>query len=84
MNTHLIKILDREISVKSSESKEFVAQVESFINERLFTIKDSLKRDDRDLVFILCLLNITEELLKSTSNKDLNERLEKLLSKLNP
>jgi len=62
--THLVTVLGREISVRSSAPAEKVQAVETFVNERLHQIGAALKSGDAQLVLTMALLNTTEELLE--------------------
>lgn len=83
---HVVRVLGRELSVKSSASIEKVRSVEAFINERLEEIGSVLKNADAQLVLTLALLNITEELLDLRSaleqNRSLDDRLRGIIEKL--
>lgn len=61
--THLVTVLGRELSVRSSAPVEKVQAVESFVNARLHDIGSALKSGDAQLVLMLALLNTSEELL---------------------
>lgn len=62
--THLVTVLGREISVRSSAPAEKVQAVETCVNERLHQIGAALKSGDAQLVLTMALLNTTEELLE--------------------
>ena len=62
--THLVTVLGREFSVRSSASADKVQAVESFVNARLHEIGSALKSGDAQLVLMLALLNTSEELLE--------------------
>ncbi|HEX9022489.1 MAG TPA: cell division protein ZapA [Geobacteraceae bacterium] len=62
--THLVTVLGREISVRSSAPAEKVQAVEAFVNERLLEIGGALRSGDAQLVLTLALLNTAEELLE--------------------
>ena len=62
-SSHRIRILGREIQVRSSASSEAVTAVEEFINRRLAEVAVSLPNADQQLVTLLTLLNITESYL---------------------
>lgn len=84
--THLVTVLGREISVRSSAPLAKVQAVESFVNSRLHDIGAALKSGDAQLVLTLALLNTTEELLDlraaRESDASLNDRLQGMLDKL--
>jgi len=62
--THVVRVLGREFSVRSSASVEKVQAVESFVNARVHEIGSALKSGDAQLVLMLALLNTSEELLE--------------------
>ena len=84
--SHLVTVLGREISVRSSASAEKVYAVESFVNVRLQEIAAALKSGDVQLVLTLALLNTAEELLtlrnERESDASLDGRLQGIIEKL--
>lgn len=62
-SSHRIRILGREIQVRSSASAEAVTAVEEFINKRLAEVAVSLPNADQQLVTLLTLLNLAESYL---------------------
>jgi cell division protein ZapA len=67
---HVVSVLGREISVRSSAPAERVQAVETYVNDRLQEIGSALKSGDAQLVLTLALLNTVEEML---SLRDLKE-----------
>ena len=61
--SHRIRVLGREIQVKSSASAESVREVEAYLNERAAEVAVSLPNADQQLVSLLVLLNVTESYL---------------------
>jgi cell division protein ZapA len=84
--THLVTVLGRELSVRSSAPAEKVQAVESFVNTRLHDIGSALKSGDAQLVLMLALLNTSEELLelRDAAERDahIDVSLRRLLEKL--
>ena len=84
--SHLVTVLGRELSVRSSASAEKVHAVESFVNERLQEIGAALKSGDVQLLLTLALLNISEELLTLRNEREcdssLDEKLQGIIEKL--
>lgn len=84
--SHLVTVLGRELSVKSSASAEKVHAVESFVNGRLQEIGSALKSGDVQLVLTLALLNTAEELLTLRNEREndvsLDNRLQGIIEKL--
>lgn len=60
---HRIRVLGREIQVRSSSSVEAVQEVEAFVNRKLAEVAVSIPNADQQLVTILTLLNISESYL---------------------
>jgi len=84
--THLVTVLGREISVRSSAPAETVQAVESFVNDRLLKIGGALRSGDAQLVLTMALLNTAEELLelKAAGRHDaaIDERLQGIIDRL--
>ena len=84
--THLVTVLGREISVRSSAPPEKVQAVESFVNGRLLEIGGALRSSDAQLVLTLALLNTAEELLelKAAGKRDasLDAKLQGIIDRL--
>ena len=83
---HSVRILGREISVKSSAPAEKVQAVEDFVNNKLQEIGGALKSGDAQLVLTLALLNTVDELfeLRAANERDasLDNRLQGIINKL--
>jgi cell division protein ZapA len=84
--THLVTVLGRELSVRSSAPAEKVRAIETFVNGKLQEIGAALKSGDAQLVLTLALLNTVEELLdlRAARERDttLDDRLQGILEKL--
>ena len=84
--SHTVRVLGRELSVRSSASADKVQSVETFVNRRLQEIGSALRSGDAQLVLMLALLNTAEELLEFRSAGDsdagFNDRLKGIISKL--
>jgi len=61
--SHRIRILGREIQVKSSSSVESVREIEAYLQERAAEVALSLPSADQHLIALLVLLNTTESYL---------------------
>lgn len=61
--SHRIRVLGREIQVRSNASVEAVQEVEAYVNQRLAEVAASIPSADQQLVTLLSLLNITESYL---------------------
>ncbi|MDD2900738.1 MAG: cell division protein ZapA [Desulfuromonadaceae bacterium] len=77
--THVVRVLGREISVKSSAPPEQVQGVETYVNERLMEIGGALKSGDAQLVLTLALLNTAEEMLALQNLKETEQEAENRL-----
>jgi len=83
--THSIKVLGRELQVKSTASPEHVAQVEALVNEKVAEV--SAATTDTQVVGILALLNIAEAYLAlknecEEERRSSRERLTSLVERL--
>jgi cell division protein ZapA len=84
---HRIKVLGRELKVRSISSAESVREVEAFVNERLAEVAASVNSTDPQIVAILTLMNITESYLALARENDTfrqqgNERISRMLNLL--
>jgi cell division protein ZapA len=61
--SHRIRILGREIQVKSNSSVESVREVEEYLHDRAAEVALSLPNADQHLIALLVLLNTTESYL---------------------
>jgi len=81
---HRIRVLGRELQVRSTASSERVRQIEAYVNCTIAEIEASTRINDLQVVAILALLNITESYLDISSqsaeyHKAAKERLSRLL-----
>ncbi len=60
---HRIRILGRELQVRSSASPETVREVEAFVNGKLAEVASAVSSADSQVVAILALMNIAEAYL---------------------
>jgi cell division protein ZapA len=83
---HVVRVLGREISVRSSSAAEQVQAVETFVNDRLQEIGSALKSSDAQLVLTLALLNTAEEMLSLRNLKEsqrlVDDRLRGVIERL--
>lgn len=77
---HSVRVLGREISVRSSAPAEKVQAVETFVNDRLQQIGSALKSGDAQLVLSLALLNTAEEMLELRGAKEADNALDSRVS----
>ena len=73
---HTVRVLGRDISVRSSAPAEKVHAVESFVNGKLQEIGSALKSGDAQLVLTLALLNTAEEMLDLRAAREADTTLE--------
>jgi cell division protein ZapA len=71
ISTHSIRVLGRELQVKSTSSPEQVAQVEALVNEKLAEAGAAVSGGDSQIVAILAMMNIAEAYL--ALKKECNE-----------
>ncbi len=84
---HRIKVMGRELQVRSHATVEAVHEVEVFVNDKLKEVAAAAKNCDAQSVAILTLMNIAEDylaLLKiyDSSRKIEQEKVSKLLKQI--
>jgi len=83
---HVVRVLGREISVRSSAPAERVQAVETYVNTRLQEIGSALKSGDAQLVLTLALLNTTEEMLNLSDRREteqvVEDRVRRIIARL--
>jgi len=83
-SSHRVRVLGRELNVRSISSAESVREVEAFVNERLAEVAASVKTTDSQIIAILTLMNIAESYLALAREsyeyrQKGNERISRLL-----
>ena len=73
---HRIKVLGRELQVRSSALPEKVQDIEMFVNGKLAEVAVSIKGRDPQLVAILTLMNIAEEYLSLVRSQEVAQQHE--------
>jgi cell division protein ZapA len=68
-------VLGREVQVRSTASPEQVREVETFVNDTICELQESMKTADPQLIAILALLNLGESLLLQSRASSGMERL---------
>ena len=86
-SSHRVRLLGRELQVRSSASAESVREVEALVNEKLAEVAASVKTTDLQIVAILTLMNIAESYLalireNVSSRQERRERISRLLQQL--
>jgi cell division protein ZapA len=84
---HRIRVLGRELQVKSTTTLESVLEAETYVNERVAEVAASVTGGDSQVVAILALMTLAEEHLSSVRKQESDrcidaERLNHLLDKL--
>ncbi|HEX9023696.1 MAG TPA: cell division protein ZapA [Geobacteraceae bacterium] len=88
MNTsHRVRVLGRELQVKSMAAAESVREVETFVNEKLDEVACSARTKDTQIITILALMNIAESYLALARENAMyrqqgSERISRLLYEL--
>jgi len=83
---HRIRVLGRELQVRSSASPESVQEIETFVNSKLSGVAASVTGGDSQVVAILTLMTLAEAYLslvkeQNASRQQETERLNRLLQK---
>jgi cell division protein ZapA len=71
ISTHGIRVLGRDLQVKSASPPEHVAQVEALVNEKLSEAGAAVNSADSQVVVILAMMNLAEAYL--AAKKDLED-----------
>jgi len=72
--THGIRVLGRELQVKSVAAPEHVARVEALVNEKLAEAEASVNGADSQIAVIITMMNLAEACLAAQKELD-EERL---------
>lgn len=85
--SHRIRILGRELQVKSTASAETVLDIESFVNRKIADAAASVKGGDQQVVAILALMTIAETYLSLQKSREASqhidsERIDRLIEKV--
>ena len=71
ISTHSIRVLGRDLQVKSVSPPEHVAQVEALVNEKLAEAGAAVSGGDNQVVVILAMMNLAEAYI--AAQKELEE-----------
>jgi cell division protein ZapA len=87
ISTHTIRVLGRDLQVKSVSSPEHVARVEALVNEKLAEAGAAVSGGDSQVVTILAMMNIAEAYLAAKNEceeerRACRERVAGLLGRL--
>lgn len=82
--THSIRVLGRDLQVKSAASAQHVEEVAALVNAKLSEAQTAINSGDTQLAVILALMNIAEAYLTATKEHEegkqaLDQRLADLL-----
>ena len=69
-SSYRIKVLGRELLVKSKAPAETVREIEAFVNGKVAEVTSSVKGGDPQVVAILALMNIAEAYLGLVKEQD--------------
>lgn len=80
---HRVRVLGREVQVRTTASPEQVRDIETFVNDTITELQTSMKTTDSQVVAIMALLNLGEScLLKSRENVRLKSIMSERLSRI--
>jgi len=84
---HRVRVLGREVQVRTTASPDQVRDIETFVNETVTELQTSMKTTDMQVVAIMALLNLGEScLLQSRENvrlqRVMSERIFRLLRQI--
>lgn len=87
MQTHRIRIMGRDLQVRSAASPEQVREVEELINGKVLEAEPLVKGGDTQLTAILVMLNLAETYLDLVRRQEArqaeeNEKILKLLRRV--
>ncbi len=71
--SHCIRILGRELQVRSSATPETVQEIEAFVNDTVARVESRVRGGDRLGVAILTLMTLAEEYLSVIKKQDGNK-----------
>jgi cell division protein ZapA len=73
---HRIRVLGRELQVRSAALPETVQEIESFVNDKLSGVAASVTGGDSQVVAILTLMTIAEAYLSLVKEQDASRQQE--------
>lgn len=79
---HRIRVLGRELQVRSDSSPVAVQEVESYVNRKLAEVSASVPAADQQLVTLLTLLNVAESYLAAQRGEILNDDAQQRIDRL--
>jgi len=86
-SSHRVRVLGRELQVRSTAPAESVREIERFVNEKLKEVAATVNTNDTQIIAILALMNISESYLalareNASSRQQGRERISRLLQQL--
>jgi cell division protein ZapA len=72
---HRVRVLGRDVQVKSMASPEQVAEIESFVNDTIAELQSSIKTADPQIIAIMALLNLAESCIQHVRENSMLERM---------
>lgn len=87
VSTHSIRVLGRELQLKSAASPEHVARVEGLVNDKLAEAASAVSGGDSQVVAIVAMMNLAEAYLTLKNEHEaerdvVRERVAQLLGRL--
>ena len=74
ISAHGIRVLGRDLQVKSASPPEHVAQVEALVNEKLAEAGAAVSTADSQIVVILAMMNLAEAYLAAQKELEAERR----------
>ena len=75
ISSHRVRVLGREVQVKTSASAEQVNEKESFVNTTLAEVQAMMTTADPQIIAIMALLNLAESCLQQRRESNGLQRL---------
>jgi len=75
--THRIRVLGRELQVKSTTPPERVREIETLVNDKVAEVAGSIMGGDMQVVAILAMMNMAEAYLTLASKQEEADQLGK-------
>lgn len=84
-SSHRVRVLGKEVHVRSTASAEQVQEIESFVNNTIAELQAAMKTSDPQIIAIMALLNLAESCLQQSRDENgfrrmASERISRLLS----
>ena len=86
-SSHRVRVLGKELHVRSTSPAESVREIERFVNEKLEEVAAAVNTTDPQIIAILALMNISESYLALARENDArrqqgSERISRMLCEL--